>query len=157
MGQHFRWSSIWMGPFFSKARYMNGVGFEVLARTPVPKLSPSYIPSYPPPPPPPHTHTHTHIPKNQVSLRIRVVCSVFVVRMKKVLHPWPSKMCLSKMLIRLREGASWSESSLGAHVRRYRLLTLRLIRQCKWVKWPLTYIVLNGFPVKPIYRICRMH
>ena len=31
---------------FSKARYMNGVGFEILARTPVPKL--------PPPPPPPH-------------------------------------------------------------------------------------------------------
>ena len=24
--------------FFSKARYMNGVGFEILARTPVPKL-----------------------------------------------------------------------------------------------------------------------
>ena len=23
---------------FSKARYMNGVGFEILARTPVPKL-----------------------------------------------------------------------------------------------------------------------
>ena len=38
---------------FSKARYMNGVGFETLARTPVPKLSPSYLPSAPPPPPPP--------------------------------------------------------------------------------------------------------
>ena len=35
-----------MGPFFSKARYMNGVGFEILAHTPVPKLPP------PPPSPP---------------------------------------------------------------------------------------------------------
>ena len=33
-----------MGPFFSKARYMNGVGFEILARTPVPKLPLSYHP-----------------------------------------------------------------------------------------------------------------
>ena len=47
-GQHFWWSSKWMAPFFSKARYMNGVGFEILARTPVPQLPPSY----PPPPPP---------------------------------------------------------------------------------------------------------
>ena len=34
------------GSVFSKARYMNGVGFEILARTPVPQLPPSY----PPPP-----------------------------------------------------------------------------------------------------------
>ena len=34
------------GSIFSKARYMNGVGFEILARTPVPKL-----PLSPPPPP----------------------------------------------------------------------------------------------------------
>ena len=30
------------GAIFSKGRYMNGVGFEILARTPVPHLSPSY-------------------------------------------------------------------------------------------------------------------
>ena len=30
---------------------MNGVGFEILARTPIPKLPLSYLP--PPPPPPP--------------------------------------------------------------------------------------------------------
>ena len=41
------------GSVFSKARYMNGVGFEILARTPVPKLTLSYIPPRPPPPPPP--------------------------------------------------------------------------------------------------------
>ena len=35
------------GFVFSKARYMNGIGFEILARTP----------STTPPPPPPHTHT----------------------------------------------------------------------------------------------------
>ena len=32
------------GSVFSKARYMNGVGFEILARTPIPKLSLSYPP-----------------------------------------------------------------------------------------------------------------
>ena len=32
------------GFVFSKARYMNGVGFEILARTPVPKLPLSYPP-----------------------------------------------------------------------------------------------------------------
>ena len=31
--------------YFSKARYMIGVGFKILGRTPVPKL----LPSYPPP------------------------------------------------------------------------------------------------------------
>ena len=36
-------STFWMikymnGSIFSNARYMNGVGFEILARTPVPKL-----------------------------------------------------------------------------------------------------------------------
>ena len=40
-------STLWMikymnGSVFSKARYMNGVGFEILARTPVPKLPLSY-------------------------------------------------------------------------------------------------------------------
>ena len=49
-------STYWMikymnGSVFSKARYMNGVGFEILARTPVPNLPLSY-PS--PTPPPPH-------------------------------------------------------------------------------------------------------
>ena len=36
--------------FFSMARYMIGVGFKILALTPVPKLPP------PPPPPPPPQH-----------------------------------------------------------------------------------------------------
>ena len=45
-------TTFWMikymnGSVFSKARYMNGVGFEILARTPVPKL-----PLLPTPPPP---------------------------------------------------------------------------------------------------------
>ena len=30
--------------YFSKARYMIGVGFKILGRTPVPKLAPSYTP-----------------------------------------------------------------------------------------------------------------
>ena len=41
IGQHFGWSSIWMGPFFSKARYMNG---EATRTRP-------HAPALPPPPP----------------------------------------------------------------------------------------------------------
>ena len=37
----------------------------------------------------------------------------------KTLRPWLSKMRLVKILIRLRESAGWSESSLGAHIRTY--------------------------------------
>ena len=45
-------STFWMikymnGSIFSKTRYMNGVGFEILARTPVPKLPLSYPPEMP--------------------------------------------------------------------------------------------------------------
>ena len=48
-------STFWMikymnGSVFSKARYMNGVGFEILARTPVPKLTLSHTPHPPPRP-----------------------------------------------------------------------------------------------------------
>ena len=46
MCKHFVQSSIWIGLFFSKTRYMIGVGLKKLARTPAPK----FISSYPPPP-----------------------------------------------------------------------------------------------------------
>ena len=38
---------------------------------------------------------------------------------EETLHPWLSKMRLVKSLIRLRECAGWSESSLSAQVQRY--------------------------------------
>ena len=41
----FRMIKYMIGSVFSKARYMNGVGFEILARTPVPQLPPSYHPT----------------------------------------------------------------------------------------------------------------
>ena len=46
------------GSVFSKAMYMNGVGFEILARPPVPKLPLSYPPHPPPPPPLPPRSEH---------------------------------------------------------------------------------------------------
>ena len=57
-GQYMNRSAFWMikytnGSVVSKARYMNGVGFEILARTPVSKLPLSY----PSPPPPPEVST----------------------------------------------------------------------------------------------------
>ena len=61
--QHFRRSSIRMGPFFFKGQVYEWVGFEILARTPVLQLTPSYLPPLPPPPPPTHTHTHTPTPR----------------------------------------------------------------------------------------------
>ena len=99
--------------------------------------------------------------KTQISLCIRAVSSVFVLRMKTICivgHPkcaqlldcanaqadlnlrwthlsesrpsfvtlWPSKMRPVKILIRLRECADWSESSLGTPVRKY-FLTLWII------------------------------
>ena len=48
----------YMNGFVFFQRYMNGVGFEILARTTVPKLPLLRPPPHPPPPPPPHTHTH---------------------------------------------------------------------------------------------------
>ena len=38
---------------------------------------------------------------------------------QETLHPWLSKTRPAKILIRLRECAVWSESSLGAHIRKY--------------------------------------
>ena len=57
MGQHFGTIKDMNGSIFSKASNMNGVGFEVLARIPVPHLPPIYhtfpLPLRLPPPPPP--------------------------------------------------------------------------------------------------------
>ena len=44
---------------------------------------------------------------------------VFVFCKQETLHPWLSKMCPVKILIRLRKCAVWSESSLGASIGRY--------------------------------------
>ena len=41
--------------------------------------------------------------------------------LEETLHPWLSELRPVKILIRLRSCAVWSESSLGAHVRRYSL------------------------------------
>ena len=38
----FQTSKYTNGSVFSKVRYMNGVGFEILARIPVPQLSPPH-------------------------------------------------------------------------------------------------------------------
>ena len=38
---------------------------------------------------------------------------------EETFHPWLSKMCSVKILFRLCEYISWSESSLSTHVRRY--------------------------------------
>ena len=58
-----------MGPFFPKARYMNGVGFEILARTPVPKLPLSYHP---------HPPGFCSISSLEVAVRLYVGFSVMV-------------------------------------------------------------------------------
>ena len=52
---------------FLKARYMNGVGFEILARTPVPKLPPS-----PPPPSPEGEGRHIDYDVNPINVNIDI-------------------------------------------------------------------------------------
>ena len=59
---------------------------------------------------------HAVTTKTQISLLIRTVWPVFVVRTKETFHPWLSKMRPVNILIRLRGCAIWSESSLGAHI-----------------------------------------
>ena len=70
--------------------------------------------------------------KTQISLRIRTICSVFTVRMKKLYILCYPKIRPVKILIRLRECAVWSESSLGAHV------VKTVFSRCK------TFVVLTG-------------
>ena len=59
---------------------------------------------------------HMRLTKTRNNLHILI--RVFVVRCEAILHLWLSKMHPVKILIRLRECAVWSESSLGVHVRR---------------------------------------
>ena len=80
---------------------------------------------------------HVRPTKTQISLRIRAVWSVFVVRMKKLCLSYPKWRNFAslpiqnasslKIVIRLRGCTGWSESSLGAHVWRFIFLTLRHI------------------------------
>ena len=46
------------------------------------------------------------------------------------LQPWLPKLCPVKILFRLRECAVWSESSLGAHVRKYFIWRCKLLLCC---------------------------
>ena len=55
-------------------------------------------------------HEETYLLRSQISFRFLH---------EKILPFWPSKLWPVKILIRLRECAGWSESSLGAHVQRY--------------------------------------
>ena len=57
-------------------------------------------------------------------------------------HPWLSKMCPVKILIRLCECTVWSESSLGAHVWRY-------------VFWRCSFYYLSQRTTNPIIRLAR--
>ena len=59
----------------------------------------------------------------------RSLIRVFVVPMKQNRQPWLSKICLVKILIRLRACAGWSESSLDAYVRRY------VFWRRRWIKY----------------------
>ena len=64
------------------------------------------------------TFWHVRPTKTQISLCVRSLIRIFVVRMKK-LYPLLSNSGIVRILIRLRICAGWSESSLGAPIRRY--------------------------------------
>ena len=62
----------------------------------------------------------------QISLHIRIVWSVFVVRMTELCILGYQKCAPAKILIRLHECTGWSESLL-THIQKVRFLTLPLI------------------------------
>ena len=57
--------------------------------------------------------------RNRAAMGENVPSDVRPTKTNQPVHHWLSKMFAVKILIRLRECAGWSESSLGAHVRRY--------------------------------------
>ena len=80
------------------------------------------------------THLLTYAP-NEDSNQPAHPCSlirIFVVSMTK-LHLWLSQMRSVKILIRLRECAVWSESSLGAHTEGTFSVASRFL--CHWAIW----------------------
>ena len=90
-----------------------------------------------------------HITKTQVSLYFRAVWSEssFVQSdqslrcpHEETLHPWLPKMHTVKILIRLRECAGWSETSLGAHVRRDVLRLYYLLQLLIQVRLSVCYV-----------------
>ena len=71
---------------------------------------------------------------------------------EETLHPWLSKIRPVKVLIRLRECAGWSESSLGAHVRRYVFW-----RYGSFILHGITKTCLYNFdPLKPHFHIVKL-
>ena len=65
---------------------------------------------------------------------------------EETLHPWLSEMRLVKFLIILRKLAGWSESSLGAHIRRYDF----------WRCGSLEYHLFFCFVLKHISCVCKV-
>ena len=68
---------------------------------------------------------------------------------EETLHPWLSKMCPVKILIRLRECAVWSESSLVARARRYIFWTSERLkywyRKPEWSELPVGHTIIKPF------------
>ena len=62
---------------------------------------------------------HVRPTRTKISLRIRAVWFESSLSALTNVASWLSKISLAKVLIRLRECAVWSDSPLGAHVRRY--------------------------------------
>ena len=60
----------------------------------------------------------------------------------ETLHRWLPKLRQVKILIRLRNCAGWSDSSLGAHVQKERFLTLRFVCS-RVISWSVTFISLH--------------
>ena len=67
---------------------------------------------------------------------------------ERTLHPWLSKMRQVKILIRLRECAVWSESSLGAPVHRYTFC------RCDSITWLMSLFYIQTGPL--LVRLTRL-
>ena len=72
-------------------------------------------------------------------------------RQEGTLHHWLSKMCPVKILIRLRECAGWSESSLGAYAQRY---VFWRFGSDSTVFYLICTLHLTSYNIYPKFRIC---
>ena len=89
--------------------------------------------------------------KTQIGLYMTVVWSESSFQHKETLHPWLSRMHTVKILIRLRECAVWSESSLETHVQRYVFWRAALIDVLKYFLF-FFFFQKTGFEIS-----CHLH
>ena len=82
--------------YFSKARYMIGVGFKILGRTPVPKLPPSN-------PPPPRDINSIIYRYNWVDSKVNINSIIYSTANRSIGHCIATSYAVFRYLVKLTE------------------------------------------------------